>query len=125
MKKLVIAIVILSAILAAGIWETIYVHKVFTELDERLAYVETYTSSGSPDALHEIRELTAWWEEKRSKLEMFTFSPDIRAFSVALAETEGSLEIGDYENAQSKLQSLFTMSSNIHKVIDFNVEDII
>ena len=58
-------------------------------------------------------------------MEMFTYSPDMRAFSVALAETEGSLECGDDMNALSKCQSLITMANNIHCVLDFNVADII
>ena len=49
----------------------------------------------------------------------------MRAFSVALAETEGSLECGDDKNALSKCQSLLTMAGNIHEMLDFNLQDIV
>ena len=60
-----------------------------------------------------------------SPLELFSYSPDMRAFSVALAETEGSLECGDDKNALSKCQSLLTTAENIHSMLDFNFADII
>ena len=41
------------------------------------------------------------------------------------AESQGSLESGDFENALSKCESLKVMASNIHKLLDFNGEDII
>ena len=36
-----------------------------------------------------------------------------------------SLECDDYQNALSKVQSLIVMSSNIHRILDFNIEDIV
>lgn len=125
MKRLILALVILAVILAAGIAESLYVDKVFGELSDRLTALETAIKSPDDDALDEVKELTEWWEDKRKGLEMFTYSPDMRAFSVALAETEGSLECGDDMNALSKCQSLMTMAHNIHCVLDFNLADII
>ena len=84
MKRLVVAVAVLLAIIAAGAVEAVYVDKVFD-----------------------------------------TYSPDMRAFSVALAETEGSLECGDDKNALSKCQSLLTMAGNIHDMLDFNLQDIV
>ena len=49
----------------------------------------------------------------------------MRAFSAALAETEGSLECGDDKNALSKCQSLLTMAENLRDLLDFNAADII
>lgn len=125
MKKLIVALVVLAIILTAGILETVYIDKLFGELDDRLDKIEILIENENAEALPMTHELYDWWEEKREKLELFTFSPDIRAFSVALAEAEGSLDCGDFENALSKCRSLKTMSKNIHRVLDFNVEDII
>lgn len=125
MKRLVIALVILSLILTAGILETVFIHRIFDSLDERLYAVEALIKQESEQALSSTRDLTDWWENKRKIMELFTFSPDIRAFSVALAEAEGSLECSDFANALSKIQSLMAMSKNIHQILDFNIEDII
>lgn len=125
MKRLIIALVILAVIITAGILESVYVDKVFGELYERLDGLEAAIKSPEDDALDEVKSLTAWWENKRSKLETFAYSTDMRAFSVALAEAEGSLECGDDKNALSKCQSLMTMAENIHGILDFNVADII
>lgn len=125
MKKVIIAVVILSVILTAGILENCYINNVFDELDHRLASLEDALHDQSDEALTITREMTVWWESKRKNMELFTFSPDIRAFSVALGETEGSLECGDFDNAMSKCQSLMNMSRNMLQILDFNIEDII
>ena len=125
MKRLVAALVILAAIIGAGIGEGVYVDGIFGELEERIAALESAIKNPSDDALDEVGALTAWWENKRKKLELFTWSPDMRAFSVALAETEGSLECGDDKNALSKCQSLLTMAENLRDLLDFNAADII
>ena len=116
MKRFVIALVILAAIITAGVLET---------LDARINALESAIKSPSDDALDEVKTLTDWWEKKRAAMELFTWSPDIRAFSVALAETEGSLECGDDQNALSKCQSLLTMSRNLRELLDFSPSDII
>ena len=82
MKRLVAALVILAAIIGAGIVEAVYVDGTFGELEERIAALESAIKDPGDDALDEVRSLTAWWENKRGKLELFTWSPDIaRIFS--------------------------------------------
>lgn len=125
MKRLVIAVVILAIIIVAGVLESVAANKTFDELEARLCALETAIKSPDDDALDEVKELTAWWEDKRAGMELYTWSPDMRAFSVALAETEGSLECGDDMNALSKCQSLLTMAKNIRNILDFNAADII
>ncbi len=125
MKRFVIALVILAAIITAGVLESVHVERTFGELDRRIAALEDAIKSPTDDALDEVKALSAWWEKRRAELELFTWSPDLRAFSVALAETEGSLECGDDKNALSKCQSLLTMSRNLKMLLDFSPSDII
>lgn len=125
MKKVVVATVILLVIITAGILENFYVDKVFDALDKRLLELESSVKSQSDDCAEQCSQLSAWWEKRRGYMELFIYSPDVRNFSVALGETQGSLECADYQNALSKIQSLLVMSSNIHNVVDFNPADII
>lgn len=125
MKRLIVAIVILAAILAGGIAESVYIDRTFGELEDKLYALEASIKDPEDDALDEVKELTKWWEDKRKRIELFSWSPDMRAFSVALAETEGSLECGDDMNALSKCQSLLIMARNIKSILDFNAEDIV
>lgn len=125
MKKVIVAIVVLALIITAGILETVFVDKLFGKLDNRLNEIEACIKQESPEALEKTDELVGWWENKRKFMELFTYSPDVRAFSVALGEAQGSLECNDYDNALSKLQSLLVMSANIHSILDFNIADII
>lgn len=125
MKKVIVALLMLSVIITAGILEHNYIEKTFEELDNKLQKIEEQIHIESDESLTLTNELTEWWEGKRKVMELFTFSPDLRAFSVALAEQKGSLECGDFNNALSKCVSLQSMSTNLHNVLDFNIEDII
>lgn len=125
MKKVIIAVVVLLIIITAGILENVYVDKVFANLDEQLLSLEQKVKDESPDCPDKCKTLIEWWGKQRGFMELFVYSPDVRSFSVALGETQGSLECEDYQNALSKIQSLLVMSSNIHDILDFNITDII
>lgn len=125
MKKVVLAIVILIIIVTGGILEDFYIHKTFSALNEKLTSLENSIINQSEDCLDKTNEISEWWEKKRMYMELFAYSPDVRSFSVALAETQGSLECEDYQNALSKCRSLIVMADNIKRLLDFNAEDII
>lgn len=125
MKKVVLAILILTVIITGGILEDRYIHKTFDSLDISLKEIEKLIEAEDDKSLDKVVELTMWWEQRRMYMELFAFSPDVRAFSVALAETEGSIRCDDYQNALSKCLSLIVMANNIKKLLDFNAEDII
>lgn len=125
MKKVALAIVILIIIVTGGILEDFYIHKTFSALDEKLTSLENSIINKSEDCLDKTNEIFEWWEKKRMYMELFAYSPDVRSFSVALAETQGSLECEDYQNALSKCRSLIVMADNIKRLLDFNAEDII
>ena len=125
MKKIIIALLMLTLIITAGILEHYYIENTFDELDEKLIEIEGEIQKKSDKALTLTNDLVVWWRNKRKVMELFTFSPDLRAFSVALAEQQGSLECGDFNNALSKCVSLLSISKNLHDVLDFNAEDII
>lgn len=125
MKKLIIAIIILAIILTAGILETIYIDKLFEELDGRLILLESAIATQDDNSLNLARDTMEWWSKKRKTVELYTYSPDIRAFSSALSETEGYIMAKDYKSALSRCHSLIEMSQNIHQILDFNAEDII
>ncbi len=124
MNRVIIAIIIFVIILATGIVETIYVDKVFNEFDQQLLATENMIINENPASINKVRDVIAWWEKKRRIVEFFCYCTDIRALSVALAEVEGSLIQDDFMNAMSKWQSIETLSTNIHDLIDFNFEDI-
>ncbi|MDE7373337.1 MAG: DUF4363 family protein [Clostridia bacterium] len=125
MKKVIVAIVILAVIITAGILENVYIDRLFDGLDSRLGELEELIVAQDESAVENIESLQSWWEGHRKYAELFVYSPDIRAFSVALGETQGSLECGDFDNALSKVRSLQIMSRNIHNILDFNASDII
>ena len=125
MKKVIVAIIILTVIIVAGILEAVYIDKTFDTIGKKLDNLSIQIENKDDSALDSIKEFDSWWEQRREKIELFAYAQDLRSFSIAIAETKGSLESGDFENALSKCESLKVMASNIHKLLDFNGEDII
>ncbi len=125
MKKVIAAILILSIILAAGILEAVYIDKVFGDLNDDLQSLSAMLKKEDPASLIALDDITARWEKKHKFIELFAYSQDLRAFSIAIGETRGSIEKGDFDNAVSKCESLIVMADNIHNVLDFNVSDVI
>ena len=75
----------ISAETTQRVLEAVRVDAVFDELQCRISALEAAIKSPDDDALDEVKELSAWWEERRAELELFTWSPDMRALSYALA----------------------------------------
>ena len=125
MKRVVVAVIVLIFIITGGILENVYVTKTFGELEDKLKSLEQAVLAEDETSLDQLREISEWWEKRRMYIELFAYSPDVRAFSVAMGEAEGSLECGDYQNATSKCRSLIIMADNIRRLLDFNAEDII
>ena len=80
MKRFVAALVILAAIVTGGVLEAVRVESIFDELETRIYALEEAIKSPDDDALDEVKTLTVWWEEKRKEMELYTWSPDMRAF---------------------------------------------
>lgn len=125
MKKVVFAFILLAIIVMGGILENAYITRTFGELDDMLHHLEQSILDEDKGALEEVRDIATWWEKRRTYIELFAYSPDVRSFSVALGETDGSLECEDYQNALSKCRSLIVMADNIKQLLDFNARDII
>ena len=125
MKKVVIALTILAAILVCGILEAVYIDRTFDKVENSLDNITAQVEVKDETALAAITEFGDWWEKTRAKIELFAYAQDLRAFSIALAETKGSIECGDFDNALSKCESLKAMAQNIHNLLDFNGADII
>lgn len=125
MKKVIVALTILAVIIVAGILEAVYIDKTFDDINDTLDELNAMIENHDENALETAIQFETWWQKKRRYIELFAYSPDLRAFSVAIAETKGSIECGDFDNALSKCESLRVMASNIHDVLDFNGADII
>lgn len=126
MKKAILLSVILALIIASGIGEHFFVHKVFDEFNVKLSSLETLVEEEKADeALLSVKDLDAWWMQKKNVLESISYCVDIRQVNVVIGEIQGSLEREDFNNASSKIDSLYELLDNIRDILDFNAHDII
>lgn len=126
MKRAVILIILFLLVIGAGIGEHFYVHKTFDEFDSRMHKIEDFIDNeNGEDALASTVDLQTWWLDKKEVLESISYCNEARQVNVIIGELQGSLEIGDLDNASSKIISLYQLINNIRDTLDFNAQDII
>lgn len=126
MKRAIVLIILFLLVIGAGIGEHFYVHKTFDEFDSRMHEIEDFIDNEKGDeALARTEDLQTWWLKKKEVLESVSYCNDARQVNVVIGELQGSLEIGDLDNASSKIISLYQLINNIRDTLDFNAQDII
>ena len=126
MSKTSIAIVILALLITGGILDNMNVDKVFDQFDEKLNSLKTLVEAeNKEESIKQLKETTAWWDDKKTKMEFYSYSQDLRLISSCLGETLGSLECEDFQNALSKVESILTISANTRDILGVRIENIV
>ena len=70
MSKTIIAIVILALLITGGILDNMNVDKVFDQFDEKLNSLKTLVEAeNKEESIKQLKETTAWWDDKKTKME--------------------------------------------------------
>ena len=126
MYKTIIAIAVLALIITGGILDNMNVDKVFDEFDSKLLDLKVLVENENKQAsIRLLKETTDWWTNKKTKMEFYSYSQDLRLISSCLGETLGSLECDDFENALSKVESLLEISANTRDLLGVRIENIV
>ena len=126
MSKTIIAIVILALLITGGILDNMNVDKVFDQFDEKLNSLKTLVEAeNKEESIKQLKETTAWWDDKKTKMEFYSYSQDLRLISSCLGETLGSLECEDFQNALSTVEALSTISANTRDILGVRIENIV
>ncbi|MGN0796552.1 MAG: hypothetical protein ACI4MT_06370 [Christensenellales bacterium] len=126
MYKTIIAITVLALIITGGILDNMNVDKVFDEFDSKLLDLKVLVEDENKQAsISLLKETTDWWADKKTKMEFYSYSQDLRLISSCLGETLGSLECDDFENALSKVESLLEISANTRDLLGVRIENIV
>lgn len=102
--KPILAVVILVIIIALGVFEQIYIHKIFDEFSARLeSFIVEEDEVYDLDAIKETQE---WWIQKHGYLELFLPHVQLIEITITYGELVGAVGAEDYDSAQALLNRL-------------------
>ena len=124
MKRLILAIAVVLAIIGVGIFEQIYIDRLYdtaeTQAREVKRAIETSVESALPAAI----ELRDSWLRKRSFLEAITPHNETKEMILRIAELIGYIEAKDDKSATATVAIIIEMCENTPHILSFHFEHI-
>lgn len=121
MKRTVFAIVIIIVMLAAGIAEQIYLHRLFADLRRQTENISLSVASDDlPLALEQTSALQTWWEERKHFLEAIVSHNETKEVTLRIAELRGYIAISDRKSAYATAAILLETSTNLPHLLGFS-----
>jgi len=124
MKKVIVALVVLAVILAAGIWEQFIIDDVFKEFVEQLTVIENNIEN-IDYALEKTGETVDWWEDRRGVFESLTNHDEIKEIRIRLGELEGYLLSEDSDMARVQAHTLIAFCENVPHLLALHYEHVL
>lgn len=124
MKRLVFAIAIVLLIVAVGVFEQIYIVKLYRATETRTAAVKAAVEENVSTALPAAEELKAFWLEKRSFLEAVTPHNETKEMILRIAELIGYVEAEDDKSALATAEIILEMCRNTPHILGFHFEHV-
>ena len=126
MKKAIFAITVLALIIAAGIGEQVFIHRLFDELHQRSTrIVELLQQEDMPAAHDQTVQLQQWWEHKKHALEAIVSHNDTKEVALRIAELEGYIAIDDIKSSYATATMLVENSTNIPHLLGFSWDTVV
>ena len=122
----IVAVSLFLLIVALGIAEQIYVHKIFDDFSKRAAILETDIEARNfSSAATYAEELEEWWEKKASLLESLAHNRDIKSICQEAARLHGYIQAENYTESKVSLAALKCIGDTLSKLLTFRLEHII
>jgi hypothetical protein len=119
---MILAVVLLVLLVTGGILEEIFVDKLLSEFEEKLADIAD-TPGGNYD-YDKIQETYEWWIEKNNSMEMFLPHIPLNDVTLALGEMRGAVQAGDYDNATAQLNRIFAAVDTLKDTFSLSISNI-
>ena len=124
MRRMIFAIVVVLLIIAVGIFEQIYIIKLYRATKAEAQEVQALVQEDVTSALPAARELKANWLKKRSFLEAVTPHNETKEMVLRMAELIGYIEAKDDKSATATAAIIVEMCSNTPHILGFHWEHI-
>lgn len=124
MKRLILAAAVFLVIIAFGVFEQIYIVKLYhatkAQAEKVMSLVEEDVETALPSAL----KLKENWLEKRSFLEAVTPHNETKEMVLRIAELIGYIEAKDDKSATATVAIIIEMCDNTPHILAFHWEHI-
>ena len=122
MKRLILAISVMLFIIAIGVFEQIYITRLYDATQARaervMEKIEEEVTSALPDAV----ALKEYWLKKRSFLEAITPHNESKEMVLRMAELIGYIQAEDDKSATATVAIILEMCENTPHILGFHFE---
>ena len=124
MKRLIFAIAIVLLIIAVGVFEQIYIQKLYKDTRAQAQTVKELIEEDPARALPAAEELKETWLKRRSFLEAVTPHNETKEMVLRMAELIGYIRAEDDKSATATVEIILEMCSNTPHILGFHWEHI-
>lgn len=124
MKRLIFAVVVVLLIVAVGVFEQLYIQKLYSDTRAQAQAVKETVSEDIGSALPPAEELKELWLQKRSFLEAVTPHNETKEMVLRIAELIGYIEAKDDKSALATVEIVLEMCDNTPHILGFHWEHI-
>lgn len=124
MRRMIFAVTVVLLILGVGIFEQIYIQRLYRETKAEAENVKTLIEEDVAAALPAAINLKENWLKKRSFLEGVTPHNETKEMVLRLAELIGYIEAKDDKSALATVEIILEMCANTPHILGFHWEHI-
>ena len=124
MKRLILAVVVFLFIIGIGVFEQIYIVRLYRDTKERAEEVLSLVEEDVESALPSAIALKEEWLDKRSFLEAVTPHNETKEMVLRIAELIGYIQAKDDKSATATAAIIIEMCDNTPHILAFHWEHI-
>ena len=124
MKRLLFAVSVLLVIVAMGVFEQIYVVRLYDKMKDRAERVKAAVEEDVSSALPAAEALKEEWLKSRSFLEAVTPHNETQEMVLRIAEVIGYIEAEDDKSANATVAIILEMCDNTPHILAFHWEHV-
>ncbi len=107
MRKTLVALILLAAILGVGIYENIYLDKTLKTLEKNLNELEQALNNEDKEtSINILNDMANYWQQQNTFLEVVSYSQNLRNVSLDISETLGTVMADDIPSAIARVYVL-------------------
>ncbi|HCU55987.1 MAG TPA: hypothetical protein DIC18_01470, partial [Clostridiales bacterium] len=122
MKRLLFAVTVMLLIIALGIFEQVYITRLYDNTKARAQTVSDILSEDVTAALPDAMALKEYWLKKRSFLEAVTPHNESKEMVLRMAELIGYIQAKDDKSATATAAIILEMCENTPHILGFHWE---
>ena len=122
MKRLLFAVTVMLLIIALGIFEQVYITRLYDDTKARAQVVSERITEDVSSALPDAMALKEYWLKKRSFLEAVTPHNESKEMVLRMAELIGYIQAKDDKSATATAAIILEMCENTPHILGFHWE---